>query len=181
MKRKGLSLAMLGLGITCVMTDSILSRSAPSMTIRTAQTNQENGPAIPLNSLPGKGLAQHPFLYCGQSDSRKPVQTLYIIRDGKVAWSYSLSERDNHFVDATLLSNGDVIFARKHGVTEVTPQKEIAWNYDGTARHRNPLGPANRQGQDFVHAVWQPGSTHSDEQTDRQGRKRTGSDNAQAR
>jgi hypothetical protein len=29
--------------------------------------------------------------------------------------------------------------------------------------------------------VWQPGSTHSDEQTDRQGRKRTGSDNAQAR
>jgi hypothetical protein len=95
-------------------------------------------------SLPGKGLAQHPFLYCGQWDTRKPAQTLCIIRDGKVAWSYSISEKDNYFVDATMLSNGNVIFARKHGVTEVTPDKRVAWNYDappGTEIHSaQPIG-----------------------------------------
>jgi hypothetical protein len=87
-------------------------------------------PASPDDPLPGQGLAQHPFLYCGQWDTRKPAQTLYVIRDGKVAWSYSISAKDNYFVDATMLSNGNVIFARKHGATEVTPDKQVAWNYD---------------------------------------------------
>src|SRR5687768_1705540 len=80
--------------------------------------------------LPGKGLAQHPFLYCGQWDTRKPVQTMFIVRDGKVAWSHTISEKDNYFVDATMLSNGNVIYARKHGATEITPDKQVVWNYD---------------------------------------------------
>src|SRR5215471_21163360 len=39
---------------------------------------------IPRATLPGKGLAQHPFLYCGEWDTRKTVQTLFLVRDGKV-------------------------------------------------------------------------------------------------
>lgn len=105
---------------------------------------QENSGSTQLAPLPGKGLAQHPFLYSGQWDTRKPVQTMYIVRDGKVAWSYSISEKDNYFVDSTMLSNGNIIFARKHGVTEITQAKKVVWNYDappGTEIHSaQPIG-----------------------------------------
>jgi hypothetical protein len=36
------------------------------------------------SSLPGKGLAQHDFLYAGESHDRK----IFIVRQGKIAWSY---------------------------------------------------------------------------------------------
>jgi hypothetical protein len=35
-------------------------------------------------ALPGKGLAQHPFLYCGEWDTLRPGETMFIVRDGKV-------------------------------------------------------------------------------------------------
>lgn len=108
------------------------------------QATAGNAPATQPSPLPGKGLAHHPFLYCGQWDTRKPVQTIYVIRDGRVAWSYAISERDNYFADATMLSNGNVIFARKHGVTEVSPDKRVVWNYEaprGTEVHTvQPIG-----------------------------------------
>jgi hypothetical protein len=129
MKRKVRLTGLLGLVIACV----------PAV----AEGPQGSGGAV-AQPLPGKGLAQHPFLYCGQWDTRKPVQTMYVIRDGKVAWSYSISEKDNYFVDAAMLSNGNILFARKHGVTEVTPDKKVAWNYDalkGTEVHSaQPIG-----------------------------------------
>ena len=34
--------------------------------------------------LPGKGLAQHDFLYAGESHDRK----IFIVRQGKIVWSY---------------------------------------------------------------------------------------------
>src|SRR5437588_9100542 len=49
----------------------------------------------PPESLPGKGLAQHPFLYCGEWQQRgKSEQTMYILRGGKVEWSYSIPARE---------------------------------------------------------------------------------------
>jgi len=50
-------------------------------------------PAAPAASyspamLPGHGLAQHPFMYAGEWNYPKKVQTLFIIRDGQIAWSY---------------------------------------------------------------------------------------------
>jgi hypothetical protein len=42
-------------------------------------------------SLPGEGLAQHPFLYCGEWQQRgESEQTMYLVREGKVVWSYSI-------------------------------------------------------------------------------------------
>jgi hypothetical protein len=35
------------------------------------------------STLPGKGLAQHPFLYCGEWDTRRPDETI----DKKVVWA----------------------------------------------------------------------------------------------
>jgi hypothetical protein len=87
--------------------------------------------------LPGKGLNQHPFFYTGQYNFPKPVQTMFIVRDGKVVWTYDIPTNASdeaktlqEFSDATLLSNGNVVFARKTGAGEVTPDKKLIWNYD---------------------------------------------------
>jgi len=85
--------------------------------------------------LPGKGLNQHPFFYAGQYNYPKPVQTMFIVRDGKVVWSYDIPTYDasktlQELSDATLLSNGNVVFARKTGAGEITPDKKLIWNYD---------------------------------------------------
>jgi hypothetical protein len=83
--------------------------------------------------LPGKGLAQHTFLYTGEWDHRKKVQTIYEVRDGKLAWSYEIPTNDEYGVtqelgDAAMRSNGNVVFCRKTGASEVTPDKKIVWD-----------------------------------------------------
>jgi hypothetical protein len=93
--------------------------------------------------LPGKGLAQHPFLYCGEWDTRRPGETMYVVRDGKIVWSYTISDKEE-YGDCHMLSNGNIVFSRKTGASEVTPDKKIVWNYDappGTEVHATqPLG-----------------------------------------
>ena len=83
--------------------------------------------------LPGNGLAQHPFLYTGEWDHRKKDQTLYVVRNGRVAWSYSIPINDasgtlQELGDATMLSNGNIVFCRKVGASEITPDKKIIWD-----------------------------------------------------
>jgi hypothetical protein len=80
--------------------------------------------------LPGHGLAQHPFLYCGEWQGRgKTDQTMYVVREGKIAWSYSISPREE-LGDCTMLSNGNIVFSRRFGASEITPGRRIVWNYD---------------------------------------------------
>jgi hypothetical protein len=86
-------------------------------------------------SLPGNGAAQHPFLYAGEWDTRKPqAQSIFIVREGRIVWQYSMpiknaGGRNQEFDDATLLSNGNVIFSRMSGAAMVSPEKEILWDY----------------------------------------------------
>jgi hypothetical protein len=85
--------------------------------------------------LPGMGLSQHPFLYAGEWDTRKPDrQSMFIVRDGKIAWQYTMPLRNarggiQEFDDATLLSNGNIIFSHMSGASEVNPAKELVWDY----------------------------------------------------
>jgi hypothetical protein len=75
--------------------------------------------------LPGKGLAQHPFLYCGEWQRRSTSdQTMYIVREGKIAWSYT-----NPLKRA----------GRLQQLIEVTPDKQVAW----ALRDWTTLGPAS--------------------------------------
>jgi hypothetical protein len=89
-------------------------------------TAQPPGPV-----LPGRGLAQHPFLYCGEWQGRSlEKQTMYIVREGKVAWSYT-NPHKGELGDCTMLSNGNILFSRQYGASEITPDKKIVWDYDG--------------------------------------------------
>jgi outer membrane protein assembly factor BamB len=90
------------------------------------------------DALPGAGLAQHPFLYCGEGKAAGASSpALYVVRDGRVAWTYPIGEKEE-LGDCTMLSNGNIVFSRRLGASEVTPDKRIVWNYDappGTEIH----------------------------------------------
>jgi len=100
----------------------------------TAGTATAANPTTP-QALPGKGPAQHPFLYAGEWDTRNPLeQSMFIVRDGKVVWQYSMPLRTpsggvQEFDDATLLSNGNIIFSKMSGAGMVSPDKKIVWEY----------------------------------------------------
>ncbi len=84
--------------------------------------------------LPGNGLAQHPFLYAGEWDTRKAEQSMFLVRDGRIVWSASIPLHpspgvNQEFDDATLLPNGDIIFSRMSGAGEIGPDKRIVWDY----------------------------------------------------
>jgi hypothetical protein len=85
-------------------------------------------------SLPGRGSAQHPFLYAGEWDTRKVLQSMFIVRDGRIVWSHSIplhtpSGGNEEFDDATLLPDGNVIFSQMSGAGEISPDKKMVWFY----------------------------------------------------
>jgi hypothetical protein len=87
-------------------------------------------PAVPLQ-LPGKGLSQHDFLYAGESHDRR----IFVVRQGKVAWSYDDPAGKGEISDAVMLSNGNILFAHQFGVTLITPDKKVLWNYEPPPGH----------------------------------------------
>lgn len=80
--------------------------------------------------LPGHGLAQHPFLYCGEWQGRSlDKQVMYLVRDGHVVWACT-NDRTGEIGDCTMLSNGNIVFSRQFGAGEIIPDKKIVWDYD---------------------------------------------------
>jgi hypothetical protein len=51
---------------------------------------------LPILVRPGNGLAQHPFFYPGEWNHRKTNQTIFVVRDGKVVWTYDLPIKTAH-------------------------------------------------------------------------------------
>jgi hypothetical protein len=104
-------------------------------------------------TLPGQGLAGHDFLYAGEWDTRKPLQSMFLVRGGKVVWSYSIPlhptpQANQEFDDATLLPDGNILFSRMSGAGIVSPEKKLVWDYPappGTEVHS-----AQSVGKDLV-------------------------------
>jgi hypothetical protein len=122
-----------------------VAANTPTSSMIAARDTMPSAPAV----LPGKGLAQHPFLYTGEWDHRKTNQTIFVVRDGRVVWTYDIPIHDadgtlQELGDATMLSNGNIIFCRKVGASEITPGRQIVWNLvapQGTEIHSvQPLG-----------------------------------------
>src|SRR4051812_1599568 len=62
--------------------------------------------------LAGKGLSEHDFLYAGEAKERR----VFIVRGGKVVWSYDDPEGKGEISDAVLLSSGNVLLAHQYAV-----------------------------------------------------------------
>lgn len=69
---------------------------------------------------PGNGLSEHPFLYGGEWQRRSTSdQTMYIVRDGKIVWSYT-NPLKGELGDCSMLENGNNLFSRQFGASENT-------------------------------------------------------------
>jgi outer membrane protein assembly factor BamB len=99
-------------------------------------------PAAPTlaSGLPGKGLAQHDFLYAGEAKSRRA----FIVRNGRVDWTYDDPSGRGEISDAVLLGNGNLLIAHQYAVKLISPEKKVLWNLDapkGTEIHTAiPIG-----------------------------------------
>lgn len=97
-------------------------------------------------ALPGKGLSQHDILYAGEWDTRKTSQSMFLVRGGRITWSFSIPIHPRpgvtqEFDDATLLKNGNIVFSRMSGAGMASPDKKRGWAlraWDAPA----DLGPA---------------------------------------
>ena len=122
--------------IVCLIAlSTAFAHAQPAPTARPSTTPARTARAPVPDVLPGKGLAQHDFLYCGEWDTRNPMETIFMIKGGKVVWTYQIPDKDeqgqlNEFDDIHMLSNGNILFARKTGATEITQDKKIVWNWD---------------------------------------------------
>jgi len=112
------------------------SPSTPPSATNNNSSGTETNPVI-TGALPGHGLAQHPFLYCGEYDYIEPYQTMYLVRHGKVEWTYSIptsmmvygKSQMAELGDCTRFSNGNILFSYRWGASIVTPGKKIIWDY----------------------------------------------------
>ncbi len=98
-----------------------------------------NKPASP-QVLPGKGAKQFDFFYAGEAKARN----MYIVRNGKITWSYIDTVGKGEISDAVLMTNGNILFAHQFGVTLINSDKKVLWNYDAPAGYEThtaqPIG-----------------------------------------
>ena len=103
----------------------------PRPTPRPTPTAQ---PIEPI-AFPGNGLAQHDFLYSGEWDTRNPMETMFLIRGGKVVWKYEIPDKDprngqlSEFSDMHMLSNGDIVFAYKTGWRKIDKEGRTIYDF----------------------------------------------------
>ncbi len=142
---------MISLLIFFLLVNNTVSFSQPKVDSVAKPKSQRPGARAPIPEvLPGKGLAQHDFLYAGGWDTRKDTQTVFRVVGGKVVWTWSIPIKDRNgqlseFSDIHQLSNGNVLYACKTGAAEVAQDRRVVWSYEcpqGTECHSaQPIGP----------------------------------------
>jgi hypothetical protein len=50
-------------------------------------------------------------------------------------WSYEDPSGKGEISDMVMLSNGNILYAHQFGLTEITPEKKVVWNYEPPAGH----------------------------------------------
>ena len=96
------------------------------LTINVQQANSQTQTPVAPAVLPGNGPAQFDFFYAGEAK----VRNMYIVRKGKITWSYIDTVGKGEISDAVLMTNGNVLFAHQFGVTLINSDKKVLWNYN---------------------------------------------------
>ena len=111
-----------------------------------AQTTATSFSSPTPAQLPGKGLAQHDFMYAGESHDRR----IFIVRHGEIVWSYEDAAGKGEISDATMLSNGNILYTHQFGVTEITPEKKVVCNYDAPGHEIHTAVPIGNRHVLFI-------------------------------
>jgi len=107
----------------------ILSLALAFTPLASVPANAAETIATAPHVLPGNGLAQHDFLYAGESKQRRA----FIIRKGEVVWSYDDPTGRGEISDAVLLSNGNLLLAHQYAIKLISPEKQVLWKLDAPA------------------------------------------------
>ena len=95
---------------------------------------------IQSTPAPDTDLGRYNFFYAGQSKQRR----MFIVKDGKVAWTYDDQLKRGEISDAVLMSDGHILVAHQYGIAEVTQDQQTVWQYpapEGTEIHTiQPIG-----------------------------------------
>lgn len=132
----------LALGLLCALGCSVFAQPpassptpAPTPTPPPAAAKVDVPYPEPPATLPGRGLAQHDFLYSGEWDTRKDQCTMFLVRGGKVVWTYQIPRKDetngqeSEYSDMHRLSNGDIVFAYKTGWRKIDATGKTLYDY----------------------------------------------------
>jgi outer membrane protein assembly factor BamB len=114
-----------GLSVFICLSNAILAQDAKTPARPAAAAWPADKPTAPT-VLPGNGLAQHDFFYAGEAKA----QNMYIIRKGQIVWRYEDAASKGEISDGVVLSNGNILFAHQFGVTLITPERKVIWNYE---------------------------------------------------
>ncbi len=76
------------------------------------------------NMADNRGLDKYNFFYAGES----PRHRMYIVKDGKVSWSYDDPSGNGEISDAVLMSDGNILIAHQHGIKEVKQDGTVVWS-----------------------------------------------------
>ena len=99
----------------------ILLNNFKNAAAQTTATDISGAPRV----LPGMGLKQYDFFYAGEDKARK----MYIVKGGKVVWSYQDTIGNGEISDAVLMANGNILFAHQYGITLINRDKKTLWSY----------------------------------------------------
>ncbi len=100
-----------------------------------AQTAPDTRKPVAPELLPGKGLKQYDFFYAGEAKMRN----MYIVCNGKIAWSYIDITGKGEISGAILMANGNILFAHQYGITLINRDKKILWNYETPQGYETPM------------------------------------------
>jgi hypothetical protein len=78
-----------------------------------------------------------------------------LTKDGQIEWQYDVSPLGPEANDAWLLPNGNVVFAYVNGARELTPAKQVVWNYPA------PAGTEVQSCQPLSNGNYLLGETHN--------------------
>jgi hypothetical protein len=135
MKMRYLHTVFLAIGVASVSGASTSTNAVPGTNTPSKKaTGDGTAYPIPPAVLPGKGLAEHDFLYAGEGDTRRPVVKIFLIKEGKVAWTYQMPRVntngvDTSFSDIHMLSNGDIVFAYQAGWRKIDKEGKTIYDY----------------------------------------------------
>lgn len=94
-------------------------RKATYLTSTRSVTGDQSGMVVRLSQ--DHGRSRHPFLYAGEYQGKlMNNQKMYLVRDGKIDWTFNLVGNGQELDDAWLLSNGTIVYSRKLGASGMT-------------------------------------------------------------
>lgn len=81
---------------------------------------------ITLPPAENQGLSRHNFFYAGE----RPDHKMYMVKNGRVTWTYDDPAGRGETSDAILMSDGHILIAHQHGIKEIDQQKRTIWSME---------------------------------------------------